>query len=726
MALYTKQDFSPTIFSTKWLAMKLRPNMIVNCKVHIKSILLSGLLFREDSVLVQQEEPTEEEVWRMAGGGFLCFTKGEVAVSLTSVGLCVATFPPRSLQRSTLLKLLLYASVPLIARFSHRRKAGGTLAKLLQVMKSYLTLTQRAIACLKEYAVLKNTIESVSSAIESTATLLIRQLNELMVSMSRASSALLGNVPWLVGDVAWEAVQGRNRKEDLKKIHLAFLVVQSTLLKHIAMAHYVPPAQAQRVYKNYNERLYWLHEVLIDHLVEEFKEKFENLDRMYRLLRNIGDADTSTNKKLGCAIINHWSYSDVHNDVAGASVALKVAASKCNELDIFLDSCAMNHHDAAVNLDGLSKDIEDIIDSINKCMSTLQNSQIRLNKIKARADGVEAEVETVEDDNKNEVEIVQIEDKDPEVKDEVFYFVNTEPEQELHAATDVTTGPGEKEREATKLVLCELKRKLGKREDMMRERERQALVKTMPELKDNIPDFPRQIKFEEFIEWKGYIKKLTKVTQKKKLINIKRKWRSNKKYTSRIEKYAHESDIPEPVYEANEKLNLKRRLISLSLIGHKILITIWQKYIDSTEKNVMSNDLNPESNDPLAHVSVGANTNEPQQNGDGDLKLSEGDFELDSLSESDSDDKERKLALLNDVRRYRAARKKNYPGKRVSIDKSIDKEDESLKPVEYSFGTGMAMASVLQVNKQAKFPSMAQEEVFVGDGEVSEDSGNDE
>lgn len=45
---------------------------------------------------------------------------------------------------------------------------------------------------------------SVTSAIESTHAMLYQQQRDLLLLISRATSALLGNVPWLRGDVAME------------------------------------------------------------------------------------------------------------------------------------------------------------------------------------------------------------------------------------------------------------------------------------------------------------------------------------------------------------------------------------------------------------------------------------------------------------------------------------------------------------------------------------------
>ncbi|CAH0599484.1 unnamed protein product [Chrysodeixis includens] len=542
--------------------------------------------------------------------------------------------------------------------------------------------------------------------------MLCRQQSELAVLLSRASSALLGNAPWLRADVAWEAVQAQNT-DNLMKIHHAFLVVQSTLLKHIAMAHYVPSLQAQRIYKNHNERVYWLHSVVIPHLTQEFQTSYDSLERMYRLLKNSGTKD-SENKKLGSAFNDNWLYSEIHTGIAKSCLELKLALNKSNSLDVFLDSCAMNKQE--IDLDILNRDIDDIIDSLTDCLKTVQNSQLRLKKIQNK-NVTHKEFE----DKEVMVEsagILKIEDREPECRDEVFYFVRTDDDDEHIQPADVTTAPGKKEKDATKVVMSELKRKLGKREDVMRERERQALAKTMPELK-NIPDFPRQINFEEFIERKGYICKLRKNIPKKTNFSIKTKKvkPKTKKYTLKIAKYCREDDIKGEVFEANAKLNVKSKLLTV----HPHSITKWYKRVQTAKIETDSSGLSEGSDAETEAGTVNKTLNETNN----EIRFTKKDLELTpSTSESDLEFyKENQMALLKDVRRNRAARKKNHPNHRPV--RAIDNVDERSKPIEYSFGTGLAMASVLQINR--KIPNyIADEEVFIGDGEVSTDSGNDE
>ncbi|XP_028160641.1 uncharacterized protein LOC114353032 [Ostrinia furnacalis] len=731
MALYTKQDFSPPILSRRWIAMKFRPNMLINNRQHIISILESGLLFREDSVEVEQETPCPTAVWSAAGGrrgGWL--TGGEGAVSLTAVAVCVAAFPPRHLNRSVLLNIAAYVSIPVAIRAVHRALIRGSLASLLAIMRDYLALARRAAACLKEYAALHAQLGSISSAIENTRALLCRQQRSLALLLSRASAALLGNAPWLRADVAWAAVAD-DAGNDLMKIHHAFLVVQSTLLKHIAMAHFIPPVHAQKIYKNFNERIYWIHTVLLSHLYEEFKQNYEALERMYRLLRNFGNNDRNVVKKPGAAMLDSWAYSDIHNGVARTNLELKFVGNKCEALDVFLDSCALNKQE--LDLTVLNKDIDEIIDDITKCLNTMQNSQIRLKKLRNKVDGSEKEVRIEEKSPTDDENVIKIDDKIPEVKDEVFYFVKTEDDDVATPADDVTTGPGKKEKETTKIVLKELKRKLGKREDVMRERERQALAKTMPELKDIVPEFPRQINYDDYIVKKGYITKIKKDPPKKNLFRNYRisKGDKKKKYALKTKKYQREDEISKPFYEANSKLNLKSKLISLTKEECDYCVTKWCKYVPALEIH-KDKELDPICMSETSDIEAGPAIDNNQVNTNhrfqvSTYKFSKRDLEL-SPSSSESDYelyKEKQLALLKDIRRHRATRKKNHPTRR-SIDKSTDKEDESLKPIEYSFGTGMAMASVLQINSKAKIPNLSQEEVFIGNGEVSTDSGNDE
>ncbi|KAG6460687.1 hypothetical protein O3G_MSEX012159 [Manduca sexta] len=712
MALFMKQDFTPPLLSRRWFAIKFRPNMLIYSREHIISILESGLLFREDSIEVEQEAPSQEEVWLAAGGGKSgWFTRGEAVLATAVLGGVVFLFPPRSVSRVAAAQVCVYASLPAAVRAGARALCRGRLAALLHVMRDYLALARRAAACLKEYAALHAQLGSLTSIIESTHTLLCRQQSELSILMSRASSALLGNAPWLHADVAWDAV-ARDHTDNLMKIHHAFLVVQSTLLKHIAMAHYVPSPHARKLYKNHNERIYWIHTVLIQHLVEEFRQNYEALERMYRLLKNSGNKEVDVNKKLGTAVNKAWLCSDVHTGVARACLELKLALQKGNNLDIFLDSCALNNQN--LDLEILNKDIEDLIDDVTKCLATLQSSQIRLKKLRGKVDEKPREdVEIVEDNSP----IVKIDDRVPESKDEVFYFVKTDDDAPAQSPGDVTTAPGKQERETTKIVLTELKRKLGKREDLMRERERQALTKTMPGLKD-IPDFPRQIKFEEFVEKKGYLPKLERKVPKKKLFRHykirTRKHLKTKKYVLKIEKYASETDIPGDVYEANAKLNVKSKLITFYTNQRKIAVVRWRKKI------VTSNQLDSSGlSEGLSDVEASAaNTATNQATNELSFKVSKKDLELSSSSESDFEFHQ----VLNDARKTRAVWRKKHPvTKRV-----IDNGDESLRPIEYSFGTGLAMASVLQINSKAQRPNMAQEEVFMGDGEVSTDSGNDE
>ncbi|XP_047039197.1 uncharacterized protein LOC124644052 [Helicoverpa zea] len=714
MALFTKQDFTPPLLSRRWFAVKFRPNVLLYSRENIILILESGLLFREDSIDVEQESPAPEEMWKYAGGGKNGWmTRGERVASAIGVAAALLLFPPKSFTRSSLLNLSLYASVPIVCRYAHRSRCRGSLGALLSVMREYLALARRTAACLKEYAALHAQIGSLTSVIEWTHTLLCRQQSELAVLLSRTSSALLANAPWLTADVAWEALEARS-SDNLMKIHHAFLVIQSTFLKHIAMAHFVPPIQAQRVYKNHNERIHWLHKTIIPHITEEFQNNYEALERMYRLLKNSSNKDLDT-KKLGTAFNDNWIYSDIHTGVAKSCLELKLALNKSNSLDVFLDSCAMNKQE--IDLEVLNRDLDDIIDGLTKCLKTVQSSQLRLKKIQNKnVENVQYEDKEVMVEN---VDILKIEDRVPESKDEVFYFVRTDDDDSIQPADDLTTAPGKKEKEANKIVLSELKRKLGKREDVMRERERQALAKTMPELKD-IPEFPRQINLDEYIERKGYIKKLKlKIPKKKLLHNKTKKSRTkNKKYKLKLSKYTNEADISDVLYEANAKLNVKSKLLSISFLKD-YYITKWCKLTKKEYSD--SSGLSEGLSDPEPST-----TNKKTQDFANDIQFSKKDLELTpSSSESDFENykKDRQKALLNDVRRHRAVRKKNYPNHKPV--RTTDNVDESLKPMEYSFGTGLAMASVLQVNRSVP-KYIADEEIFIGDGEVSTDSGNDE
>ncbi|XP_052745700.1 uncharacterized protein LOC112045794 isoform X2 [Bicyclus anynana] len=731
MALFMKQDFHPPLLSRKWIAMKFRPNMLIYSRENIIAVLESGLLFREDSVEVEQEAPEAAVAWRHAGGtGGGWLTMGERNVAVLAIVALLLASPPKNLQRWSLAKLAAYALAPLGVRAAHRSRCRGSLRALLALLRDYTALVRRATACCREYAALHATLESVTSAVESMHAMLRRQQSELLLLMCRASSALLGNVPWLRGDVTYE-----HHTDTLMKIHHAFLVVQSTLLKHIALAHLMPTAHTlKQIYKNHNERLYWIHNVLIEHLMQEFKENYESLERMYRLLKNYGTKDCdSALKKPGSAINDTWLYSDVHTGVARSCLELKMALDKCSHLDMFLDACALNKQE--LDLDVLDRDIDEVIDAITKCLSTAQNSQIRLKKMLNKV-RIEEEIQRVEEET--EVAIVKIDDAEPEIRDEVFYCVKTDDDAVTNPVGDVTTGPGKKERETSKIVLTELKRKLVKREDLMIERERQALAKTMPEL-DKIPEFPRQIPV-EFTDRKGLITKLD--TKKIRTVRLCKKYKisrrryqkkcqKNNKYHIEIENYMNDSDLPKDVLEANIKLNIKSVYLSITKVKCGNIITIWRKY-DSVIHSDNGNELVASSfsecssavEDSTESKNIDNIVRQKKVSHSNDFKFSKRDLEL-SPSSSDTDFENfhnERAALLDDIRRHRVARKKNVPAKRPATDNV----DESLRPIEYSFGTGMAMASVLQVNNKPKIPYMLQEEVFIGDGEVSNDSGNDE
>ncbi|XP_045456858.1 uncharacterized protein LOC123666878 [Melitaea cinxia] len=716
MALFMKQDFNPPMLSRRWLAMKFRPNMLVYSRDHIISILESGLLFREDSLEVEQEVPAAEALWGQSGGlKGRWFTKGERNTALMATIALIVASPPRNLSRSLYIKLATYTLVPVAIRAAHRLHCRGSLQALLGVMRDYMSLVRRSMACCREFATLHAKLTSVATVIESMRAVLRGQQLDLILLLSRATSALLGNVPWLHGDVNCEC-DGDN----LMKIHHAFLVVQSTFLKNIAMAHSIPNAHTLKIYKNHNERIYWIHNVLINHVIQDFRDNFEALERMYRLLKNYGTRDSdSAMKKPGLAINDNWIYSDIHTGVARSCLELKLALDKCSHLDMFLDSCAMNKQE--ISLDVLAKDIDEIIDEITKCLSTVQSSQIRLKKMQNKLRIEDNRTEGEEREFKEET-VLKIEDREPEIKDEVFYFVKTEDEIVESPVGDIVTGPGQKEKEASKVVFKELKRKLIKREDLMRERERQALAKTMPELK-SIPEFPRQIKFEEVLDRRGYISKLNKPKTTKKLFKLykisnKHKRRKLNNLKLKINKYKAEEDMPTDAWKTSSEFKTKEQNLTIIKTKDSLLIIKWIKIAPKINNESNSSGLS----DGLSDIEASARNQNDNTINNKNFRFSKRDLEL-SPSSSESDFEHiynEKIALLNDVRRYRAVRKKNIPAKRLSVDNV----DESLKPIEYSFGTGLAMASVLQVN--AKIPNLVQEEVFIGDGEVSNDSGNDE
>ncbi|CAH2062364.1 unnamed protein product, partial [Iphiclides podalirius] len=695
--------------------------MLVYSRDHVISILESGLLFKEDCVEVEQEAPSEQAVWAAAGGGgWGWMTRGERWGGAALVLACLLACPPRDFQRSTLLRVGACALLPVGMRALHRRRCRGRLGGLLALMLRYVTLARRAAAVCREYAALHAGLGSLSAVIESTHTMLCRQQSSLAVLMSRASSAILGNAPWLRDDLAWDHVPAES-SENLLKIHHAFLVVQSTLLKHVAMAHFPPPAHSRGLYRNHNERVHWLHSVLLQHLSEEFAESLAALERMYRLLKNYGSRGPEA-RRPGPALTARWLYSDVHNDVARAGLELKLAATKCDSIDVFLDACAAT--DQPIDPLVLGRDLEELIDALAKCLATAQSSRIRLGKLSGRlAEPKEAAVEAKREEDPRP--LVQIGDREPEPEDEVFYFVRTDGDEALSPAGDVTTGPGPREREATKVVLNELKRKLVKREDAMRERERRALEKTMPQL-GTVPEFPRQTQPEEVEERRGFISKVRSARKRdaSKCLN-----RRNMKHSARghsvqvfgrgsrfrlkLDYYTRIEDIPGCVCEANARLDIGTVLITLVGAKNSYCVIKWCRKTEKSARRTES--INPPNE--ADHM-----LREPVHNGPEAFRVSKEELELSSSGSEAEFDLVERNEILEDLRRHRARR--GVVVRRGAEPKDLE-PDESLRPMEYSLGTGLAMASVLQINRAANRPNMAEEE-FVGDGEVSEDSGHDD
>ncbi|GBP36216.1 Serine hydrolase-like protein [Eumeta japonica] len=731
----------------------VHPERLANYVAEFLLFGLDGLKSREDSRHLESELIVSEESW-LQQNQKSWMTTGERVLSVIAVGGAIAAFPPKMniSIRSITVRVATCLALPLSIRAIHRLVAPGTtLPTLITLMKTYLALTRRTIACLKEYKILHKDLNSISNVLDSTQELLYRQQSTLSNLMAKCSSALLGNFPWLREDVDWDALftvtnETSGSPEDLVKIHHAFLVIQSSMLRHIAMAHMPQSTFEKNLYKNHNERVYWLHTHLLESLKVEFKECHERLARMYRLLKNFGGGgEESGAKQSGLKHHDGWVYSEIHNGVAKASVELKVAMQKCNALDVFLDSCSINKEN--FDLEVLNKDIEDVLDRIRLCLGTVQNSQLRLKKLQNKLkpiENIDNNETKIVTETKEEGKILRIGDTEPETKDEVFFFVKTEDEEErIESAGDVLTAPGKVERENTRVVLDELRRKLVKREDVMRERERQALIKTMPELKDKIPEFPRQINVES--DRKGFINKIInkfprkmktyKISSPKKLLKrYKQKSRfKNKKVVFHKGVFKKHTDIAETVFEAKSgKDNISKIPITLSPVSKKLAITRWWKIGNESKKMSNDNKINFKSmdiikdNEVKEKISVNKNIHDQMVQEDSKIPtFSKKDLEL-SLS-SDSDSEYYDVQPLKDVRRSRVSRKKNHPIKKGSITLRDNAEkDESLKPVKYSFGTGMAMASVLQVNKKLNLPNMAAEEVFTGDGEVSNDSGNDE
>lgn len=489
------------------------------------------------------------------------------------------------------------------------------------------------------------------------------------------------------------------------------------------MAHFVQPPHARKYYLNYNERLYWLHRSLLNNLEIEFKERYEALDRMYRLLRNCGTNDLSTVKKSGVTYRDAWLYSEVHNGIARCTIELKVALNKCANLDTFLDSCSQNK--AELDLAILSEDITNLIEDVTKCLNTVENSHIRLKKLQMKFKEDKDIVVSEERD-----EVGTHDDKDStehsnaireakfDVKDEVFYLIKTDDDiSEVEPVDDVTIGPGKKERETNQVVLKELKRKLIKVEDVMRERERQALVNTMPEFKGNVPEFPRQIEVNENTQKVGYIRKLLKVKCKKELKQhkirhyiknaLKRKvWRLQQRKCTNL-------DSEKVLYASNSPFSFIQPVpIKVAVSSDKIFTVIKMLKIsdilkDDQKNSNFLNDSNVVDKKSINKYDDAEKNDETINSLDSDLSFP-----------SDEDD--------IDIEKLSVARNKKYHAKRDNVNGNIDHEDEGMKPIQYSLGTGLAMASMLHVNSKHMFPSMIQEDVFIADGEISSDSGNDD
>lgn len=206
----------------------------------------------------------------------------------------------------------------------------------------------------------------------------------------------------------------------------------------------------------------------------------------------------------------------------------------------------------------------------------------------------------------------------------------------------------------------------------------------MPEYKGKVPDFPRQSQI---------INKSNISTDSKEIEDVK----------------SHNNLILEDVNGENNKIvNIRSSVNDESNIDVKA-------NCDNSSLNLRENKIDKYE----AYVSDDTTEDDVEIHGEGSNPEFT-DFE--------------KSELLRDIRKYRITRKKNHPPKNENIveyKKSNDTNDErsideDLQPVEYRFGTNMAMATLLHIQNSGKGKFLEDnEEVFIGDGEVSSDSGNE-
>ncbi|XP_077290899.1 uncharacterized protein LOC143914516 [Arctopsyche grandis] len=732
MAELIEPNFSTTWFSIQWMKTRWHPNMLPYRHDTIINILETGLLFREDSFQIEDglqiESNFHEKKIHRTKFNLLRLTPGERVLSAVAVGVCIATIPLKFPinTKSNLYKALCWAGTGITVPIIHRWLVPNTLPTLLQSLSEYTTLVRKCLSCIKEQSLHSRSHWGMS--VDAMNSMLIQQHQELCSLFNKCIAYLQKACPWLSSTMSWELsleVTPIVDSENLMKLHHLFLILQSTLLKSIAMTHLTPPLYAARLNKNHNERIYWIHSKLIPYILEPTQDFLAMLNNNYRIFREYANRDNMTMKNLPKINREPWQYSEVHASVLLCSSEIRSALTKVNEMDTFLEACwnAKSKFSPAI----LEEDLAKLKDDLVKCFATIDNTGIQLKKIRmAEMKLIEQAVQKLHlpaveeeeiDVEKNNIKSVN-ENTEMNIRDQVFYYEKTEDDRVETKADDYLTGPGKEEIQATKIVLGELKRKLVKREDEMRLREATALEDTMPEYKGKIPDFPRQIYLQD--------EDIADTSSEENSIT-----------SNSIDKSLPQNEI---VTDKDIEINNKT-LVSKGIIS---------KIDPKPDKDVVDQIEQTNGCDIIKNGNSYNNNNQKMLLTNDNKQIEDDNFDNSDFSESDDS---AKIKLLEDVRKNRITRKKNYPQSNAlkpgykksrklsngdddlgNSSRESDKpngsnaSDEDLQPVEYSFGTGMAMASLLHISRpkienQNMFGNG--EEVFIGDGEVSDDSGNE-
>lgn len=231
--------------------------------------------------------------------------------------------------------------------------------------------------------------------------------------------------------------------------------------------------------QNRNEKIYWIHSEVFPTLNNLVDEYFASLDNAYRYFKDNSYKDALP-KSLPKITRDPWVYSEVHTNVVLCSSEIKSALMKCNDIDNFLEACwkAKSKFSPQVFDEDLSKLKKEIIKSFNTVETiSVQLKKIQMAEMKILEQAVQKlQLPAVEEEDADTLNIKSIsEDTEIEVKDQVFFFIKTDNDQDENQVKDLSTAPGSEEINTTKIVLHELKVKLVEREDIMREREAIAL-----------------------------------------------------------------------------------------------------------------------------------------------------------------------------------------------------------------------------------------------------------